>query len=55
MKLKSCQITEADPDGCNSSCCYCQIVKSEFRNWANSKRINHGKNLDLLTIFNQNL
>ena len=34
---------EADPDSCNSSCCYCQIVKSEFKNCANRKRINHGK------------
>ena len=34
---------EADPDGCSSSCCYCQIVKSEFKNYGNRKRINHGK------------
>ena len=32
-----------DPDGCNSSCCYCQIVKSEFKNCANRKRINHDR------------
>ena len=35
--------TEAGPDGCNGSCCYCQIVKSEFKNYANRKKINHGK------------
>ena len=48
-------LSEADPDGCNSSRCYCQIVKSEFKNCANRKRINHDKNLDSLTIFNQKL
>ena len=37
------KLPEADPDGCNSSCCYCQIVKSEFKNCANRKRINHDK------------
>ena len=35
--------SEADPGGCNSSCCCYQIVKAEFKNYANRKVINHSK------------